>query len=82
MSRWADVEGLAIDVDGFDCNTPRPFDTVAEAKRWAREVSRDRSYWVWLAESETFPDEIAVIVLRRGLDLISETPVSWKGAAQ
>lgn len=80
MSRWLDLEGVAVDEEGFYLNTPRLFETVKEAKDWLREVSGDRRYWVQLAESETFPDEIHSIQLVRGDNVVSVKSPSWKGA--
>lgn len=65
MSRWSDVEGVAVDSEGYDCHFPRPFESVNEARQWARRVSTDRAFWVQLSESETFPDQIVSVVLRR-----------------
>jgi len=81
MSRWADIEGVAVDLDGYSLNTPRLFETRKEADQWLREVSADRSYWVRLAESETYPDEISSIQLIRSGDVLSERSVKWKGAS-
>ena len=73
--RW---QVTALDVDGYDLLCRRDFLTKKEAKAFAKEIANDRSYFVQKAESETFPDEVALICLFDYNELAEDFSPAWK----
>ena len=58
------------------------FDTMKDARRRFREMSKDRDFWVRCSESEDFPASIYTIQLIKNGEIIDDSFPHFKGSVE